>query len=58
MHRRFYFHDAEMLAWTDDGSARLRLLIDLSPAWHAGRELDGQFAVYDDRLLSLVAIHA
>ncbi|MBD9484693.1 4'-phosphopantetheinyl transferase superfamily protein [Pseudomonas sp. PDM14] len=56
--QRFYFHDAELLAWADDGSARLRLLIDLSPAWHSGRELNGQFALYDDRLLSLVAIPA
>ena len=40
---------------TDD---RLRLLIDLHPDWRTGAELEGQFARFDDRLLSLVAVAA
>jgi enterobactin synthetase component D len=54
--KRFYFEDAEVLSWSDDGSARLRLNIDLSPEWHHGKELDAQFSVQDGQLLSLVAI--
>ncbi|MBC9251635.1 4'-phosphopantetheinyl transferase [Pseudomonas alcaligenes] len=53
---RFYFHDAELLEWNDAGQARLRLLLDLHPDWHSGRELDGQYAEYDGYLLSLVAV--
>ena len=54
--KRFYFEDAELLEWSDDGNARLRLNIDLSPEWHNGKELDAQFSVQDGQLLSLVAI--
>ncbi|MDF3932374.1 4'-phosphopantetheinyl transferase family protein [Pseudomonas citronellolis] len=54
--RRFYFEHAELLEWDDQGHARLRLLLDLSAEWHAGRELDAQFARFDGRLLSLVAV--
>ena len=36
----------------------MRLLTDLSEEWQHGRELQGQFAVQDDHLLSLVAIKA
>ncbi len=54
--RRFYFEAAELLAWSDDGQARLRLLEDLSEEWTRGSELHGQFQVTDDRLLSLVSI--
>ncbi|WP_355661313.1 4'-phosphopantetheinyl transferase family protein [Halomonas salifodinae] len=56
--RRFYFPDAELIDWHPQGSARLRLLSDLSPAWPAGRELDGSFCRWQGRLLSLVAIPA
>lgn len=55
--RRFYFHDAELLS-CDNGSARLRLLIDLAREWPAGSELDGQFCEFNGRLLSLVSIPA
>ncbi|WP_271411535.1 4'-phosphopantetheinyl transferase family protein [Pseudomonas sp. Q1-7] len=55
--KRFYFHDAELLA-CDDARARLRLLIDLSEEWPAGAELDGWHCRFHDRLLSLVAIPA
>lgn len=54
--QRFYFQDAELLSCFEDGSARLRLLIELSGDWPAGSELDGQFAEFDGHLLSLVAI--
>lgn len=53
----FYFHDAELLD-CDHDSARLRLLIDLSHDWRTGAELDGQFALFDGRVLSLVAVEA
>ncbi|MNG32500.1 hypothetical protein D3C84_1185260 [compost metagenome] len=56
--RRFYFQDAELLGCHADGSARLRLLIDLNGDWPAGSELDGQFVEFDDHLLSLIAIPA
>ena len=54
--KRFYFEHAEVLAWSADGKARLRLLTDLSPEWQSGSELDGQFAQFEGRLLSLVAV--
>lgn len=54
---RFYFHDAELLEMDHD-SARLRLLIDLHPDWRTGTELDGQFALFDNKVLSLVAVAA
>jgi len=54
---RFYFHDAELLEMDHD-SARLRLLIDLHPEWRTGAELDGQFALFDNKVLSLVAVAA
>ncbi|MEE1925926.1 4'-phosphopantetheinyl transferase superfamily protein [Pseudomonas sp. 148P] len=54
--KRFYFEHAQVLEWSDDGSARLRLLVDLSPEWHHGRELEGQFCVMGDQLLSLIAV--
>jgi enterobactin synthetase component D len=56
--KRFYFEDAELLNWSEDGSARLRLKIDLSEEWHSGKELDAQFSVQDGQLLSLVAVAA
>ncbi|MEN0105779.1 MAG: 4'-phosphopantetheinyl transferase, partial [Pseudomonas sp.] len=39
-----------------DGFARLRLLTDLSDEWRSGSELDGQFAQFEGRLLSAVAV--
>ena len=55
---RFYFHDAELLSWSEEGRAELRLLIDLSAEWPAGSRLNGRFAEFDGYLLSLVAIAA
>ena len=54
---RFYFHDAELLEFDQD-SARLRLLIDLHADWRAGTELDGQFVLFEGKVLSLVAVAA
>ncbi|MBM7060687.1 4'-phosphopantetheinyl transferase superfamily protein [Pseudomonas sp. UL073] len=54
--KRFYFEHAELLEWSADGQARLRLLLDLSPTWRTGCELSGQFSLFDGRLLSLVGI--
>ncbi|NVZ70092.1 4'-phosphopantetheinyl transferase family protein [Pseudomonas costantinii] len=56
--KRFYFEHAEVLAWSESGHVRLRLLTDLSAEWCHGKELDGQFALHDGQLLSLVAIGA
>ena len=56
--QRFYFEHAEVLSWSKDGHVRLRLLTDLSTEWHHGKEIEGQFAVYEGQLLSLVAIAA
>ena len=54
--KRFYFEHAEVLHWSAQGQARLRLLIDLSPQFGSGFEIDGQFAWLDGHLLSLVAV--
>jgi Phosphopantetheinyl transferase component of siderophore synthetase len=56
--KRFYFEHAELLSWSAGGHARLRLLTDLSEEWHHGKEIDGQFSLFDERLLSLIAIPA
>lgn len=55
---RFYFQDAELIHHDTSGYARLRLLTSLSSQWKAGVELEGQFASFDDYLLSLVSIPA
>jgi enterobactin synthetase component D len=56
--KRFYFEDAQLLEWTPEGHARLRLQIDLSSEWRIGSELDAQFSVHNGQLLSLVSIPA
>ena len=56
--KRFYFEHAEVVEWSDSGFLRLRLLTDLSSEWCYGKELEGQFAVDDGQLLSLVAVGA
>lgn len=52
--RRFWFHDAELIE-QGGGLIRLRLLRELSLEWPAGRELCGQYARFDEHLLSVVA---
>jgi enterobactin synthetase component D len=54
--KRFYFEHAQVLAWDAEGRARLRLMTDLSEEWRQGAEFDGQFAIEDGALLSLVWI--
>lgn len=54
----FYFEHAELLEWSTDGHARLRLLTDLSSEWCSGRELGGLFDLQDGHILSLVAVQA
>lgn len=56
--QRFYFEAAEVLAWSEQGQARVRLLTDLGAGWTYGTELPGQFCVQGSRLLSLVCIPA
>ncbi|WP_338723804.1 4'-phosphopantetheinyl transferase superfamily protein [Pseudomonas tolaasii] len=56
--KRFYFEHAEVVEWSESGQVRLRLLTDLSAEWCHGKELEGQFAVDGEQLLSLVAIGA
>ncbi|WP_268800144.1 4'-phosphopantetheinyl transferase family protein [Pseudomonas huanghezhanensis] len=56
--KRFYFHDAELLEWSDEGAARLRLKIDLSPEWHTGKTLEAQFSMQHGQVLSLISIPA
>jgi len=56
--KRFYFEHAEVLDWSQAGRVRLRLLTDLSAEWCYGKELEGQFALEGEQLLSLVAVSA
>ncbi|KAF2410412.1 4'-phosphopantetheinyl transferase family protein [Pseudomonas antarctica] len=56
--KRFYFEHAEVLEWSQAGYVRLRLLTDLSAKWCHGTELEGQFVVDGEQLLSLVAVRA
>ena len=58
VHKRFYFEHAELLEWSHTGHVRLRLLTDLSAEWCDGKELEGQFALEGEQLLSLVAVSA
>ncbi len=54
--RRFYFHDACLVAWDPDhGSAAIELLTTLSSHWPAGRRLAGHIAALDDHLVTLIA---
>ncbi len=54
--QRFYFEHAEIVEWSPTGTARLRLLTDLSLRWRKGVELEGQFRLTDKHLLSLVSV--
>ncbi|EIK98309.1 4'-phosphopantetheinyl transferase [Pseudomonas sp. M47T1] len=54
--KRFYFEHAEVMEWDTSGRARMRLLTDLSQRWCHGVEIEGQFGLHDDHLLSLIAI--
>ena len=54
--KRFYFEHAELLEWSAEGVARVRLLTDLSQEWQSGRELTGQFINRSGQILSAIAI--
>ncbi|MDZ5601958.1 4'-phosphopantetheinyl transferase superfamily protein [Pseudomonas sp. RP23018S] len=54
--QRFYFEHAEVLEWSGEGFARLRLLTDLSARWHNGVEVEGQFCLANGHLLSLISV--
>ena len=54
--QRFYFEHAEVIDWSTEGLAQLRLLTDLSPQWRHGTVLQGQFCLQDGHLLSLVSV--
>ncbi|AMB87108.1 4'-phosphopantetheinyl transferase [Pseudomonas agarici] len=56
--KRFYFEHAEVQEWDEQGHVRLRLLTDLSDEWHYGVELQAQFGLQDEHLLSLVSLPA
>ncbi|KPA91020.1 phosphopantetheinyl transferase component of siderophore synthetase [Pseudomonas asplenii] len=56
--QRFYFEHAEVLEWDTRGQVRMRLLTDLSGEWRQGTELDAQYVVQGEHLLSLVSIAA
>lgn len=55
--RRFWFQAAAVLE-PRDGCALLELRENLGGEWRCGSRLHGQFAVHDERLLSLVSIPA
>jgi len=52
----FYFQDAELLAWSPAGKARLRLLCDLSARFHQGFEINGSFFESGGDLFSYVLV--
>ncbi len=54
--KRFYFEHAEVVEWDSTGRVRMRLLTELSHRWGHGVEIEGQFSVQDEHLLSLIAI--
>lgn len=56
--RRFYFQAAALVEQADSGLVRLQLREDLDGEWRQGRCLEGQFALREERLLSLVWIAA
>ena len=56
--RRFWFQAAALVEQDDNGRVRLQLREELGGEWTAGTCLDGQFALHETRLLSLVAISA
>ena len=58
VHTFFDFKDVELTQCDASGYASLRLLRNLNVEWYAGRELDANFYIGDDYLLTWVAINA
>lgn len=54
----FDFQDAQVCAWTGTGSAQLRLLRDLSPAWRRGMSVAARFHAGRRGVTTLVALPA
>jgi len=55
----FFFQDAEILEHRPTGSFAIRLLLDLSPRWQAGVQVEGHFRLdAENRLLTLLAPQA
>lgn len=54
--RRFYFQDAECLYQTHTQPMQICLLTDLSEDWPKGRCLQGHYWIFEDYVLTLVAI--
>lgn len=52
----FFFQDAELFDHRPTGTFGIRLLLDLSPRWQAGAQLEGYFRLDEEnRLLTLLA---
>jgi enterobactin synthetase component D len=58
LRRPMSFRASELIAWGDKGTARLRLVEELSPEFPAGREIIARFARLGDLLLTRVLILA
>ncbi|MFC5391027.1 4'-phosphopantetheinyl transferase family protein [Bosea vestrisii] len=58
LRRPMSFQLSELIAWGDQGTARLRLVEELSPQFPAGREIEARFARLGDLLLTRVLVTA
>lgn len=58
LRRPMSFRASELIAWDGRGTARLRLLEELSPEFPAGREIEARFARRGDLLLTRVLVGA
>lgn len=58
LRRPMSFQLSELIAWGDQGTARLRLVEELSPEFLAGREIEARFARLGDLLLTRVLVTA
>jgi len=48
--------EAKLMARLEQARQRLRLLIDLHRDWPSHSEVDGQFVLFEQQVLSLVAV--
>lgn len=58
LRRPMSFQLSELIAWGDQGTARLRLVEELSPEFPASREIEARFARLGDLLLTRVLVTA
>lgn len=54
--KRFYFKNSEIISWYLDGRVRLRLTNNLSSIWTRGKEIQGFFYPYENRILTAIKI--